>query len=200
MFNKNEVTMKIRLLTTIFLLSVSIVWAQSDWTIDKSHTNIKFNATHLVISEVSGEFKEYDAMVESKSPDFNGADIEFTALVASINTGNDQRDNHLKSDDFFNAEKYPELKFKGKLVREGEKYLLKGALTMRDVTKPVTFEVVYNGTITDPWGNTKAGFKIKGMVNRLDYGLKWNTMMEAGGAVVGEEIEIECNVELQKKA
>lgn len=193
-------TMKKSIFTIALVLMVSLGWAQTAWDIDKSHTNIKFHATHLVITEVTGDFREYDASVTSQGDDFDGADVEFTAEVASVNTGNEQRDNHLKSDDFFNAEEYPEIKFKGKLVKMGDGYQLKGDLTMRDVTKPVTFDVDYKGMVTDPWGNTKAGFKLNGMVNRFDYGLKWNAMMEAGGAVVSEDIEIECNVQLQKKA
>ncbi len=192
--------MKKGLLTFSLLLTASLVWAQTAWDIDKSHTNIKFNATHLVITEVTGDFKEYEAKVESRGDDFDGADVAFTAQVASINTGNEQRDNHLKSDDFFNVEKFPELKFSGKVVKVGGEYKLKGDLTMRDVTQEVIFDVDYKGMVTDPWGNTKAGFKILGVVNRFDYGLQWNALMEAGGAVVSEDIEIECNVQLQKKA
>ena len=159
-----------------------------------------FNVKHLVISEVGGKFKEFEGQVKSNSDDFDGSDIEFKAMVQSVNTDNEQRDGHLKSDDFFNAEKYPELKFNGKLVKNGSGYALKGEMTIRDLTKPIEFEVKYNGTVTDPWGNTKAGFKIMGTINRFDYGLKWNTLMEAGGAVVDKEINIVCNVELQKQA
>jgi polyisoprenoid-binding protein YceI len=152
-----------------------------------------------VISEVGGKFKDFDGQVKSNGDGFDGSEIQFKAFVESINTDNEQRDGHLKSDDFFNAAEYPELKFDGKLVKNGSGYILKGEMTIRDVTKPIAFDVQYNGTVTDPWGNTKAGFKITGSVNRFDYGLKWNTLMEAGGAVVDEEINIVCNVELQKQ-
>jgi polyisoprenoid-binding protein YceI len=110
------------------------------------------------------------------------------------------RDNHLKGDDFFNAGKYPKMTFKGTGLKKvsGNKYTLSGELTIRDVTKPITLDVTYFGTTNDPWGNTKAGFKIKGKINRFDYNLKWNTLTEAGGAVVGEEVEIVCNLELAK--
>jgi len=192
--------MKTRILTIAFLLVFSIGMAQETWVLDKSHTNIEFNVTHLVISEVNGNFHEFDGKVVNSTPDFDGAEIEFTANIASIDTDNEQRDNHLKSEDFFNAESYPKLKFEGVLVREQSDYKLRGAMTIRGVTNPIVFDVKYNGTITDPWGNQKAGFKIRGILNRFDYGLKWNTMMEAGGAVVGEDVEIICNVELQKKA
>jgi polyisoprenoid-binding protein YceI len=192
--------MKTRILTIAFAFVFSLGMAQGTWVLDKAHTNIEFNVTHLVISEVNGNFREFDGTVISSSEDFEGAEVQFTANVATIDTDNEKRDNHLKSDDFFNAENYPQLKFSGNMVKNGEKYLLKGEMTIRDITKPIQFDVKYNGKITDPWGNEKAGFKIMGVINRFEYGLKWNTMMEAGGAVVGEDVEIVCNVQLQKKA
>src|SRR5690348_6944511 len=140
--------------------------AQTNWSVDKAHSKIGFNVTHMVVAEVEGVFKDYDAKVVAKNADFNGAEIEFTAKVSSIDTDNEKRDGHLQSDDFFNAEKYPEIKFKGNLVKEGTKYLLKGNFTMRDVTKPVVFDVTYGGT-TKAFGGEKAGFKIIGKVNRF---------------------------------
>ena len=188
-----------KILTFLMVLAGSATMAQTAWVLDKAHSEIQFNVTHLVITEVNGEFGEFDAKVTSSNDDFAGADVEFVAKVATINTNNEQRDKHLKSDDFFNAELYPEMKFDGKLVKENGKYLLKGDMTIRDVTKQVTFNAAYNGTVTDPWGNTKAGFKVLGKINRFDYGLKWNALMESGGAVVGEEVDIVCNVQLQKQ-
>ncbi len=192
--------MKTKLLITGLLLSGNLLFGQDTWTLDKSHTEILFSVKHLVISEVGGKFKDFDGELKKSGDDFDGSDIQFSALVESINTDNEQRDGHLKSDDFFNAAEYPELKVNGKLVKNGSGYVLKGEMTIRDVTKPIAFEVQYNGTVTDPWGNTKAGFKITGSINRFDYGLKWNALMEAGGAVVDEKINIVCNVELQKQA
>ncbi len=192
--------MKRRILTFLLLLAGSYAMAQSAWVVDKAHSEIQFTVTHLVITEVSGEFDEFDAKVTSSGDDFTGADVEFVAKVASINTNNEQRDKHLKSDDFFNAELYPEMKFEGQLMKENGKYVLKGNMTIRDVTREVTFDAAYNGTVTDPWGNTKSGFKVQGKINRFDYGLKWNNLMESGGAVVGEEVDIVCNVQLQKQA
>lgn len=167
------------------------------WTIDKVHSKIGFNATHLVVSEVEGSFKDYDAKITSTSDDFNGADVEFDAKVASLSTDNERRDGHLKSDDFFNAEKFPDLKFKGKLVKEGNKYVLKGDLTIRDVTKAVAFDVTYGGSVK-AFGGTRAGFKLSGKIDRFAYNLKWDKAIEAGGLVVGKEIEIVCKVELTK--
>jgi polyisoprenoid-binding protein YceI len=191
--------MKTKLLIAVLLLSGNLLFGQDTWTIDKSHTEIFFSVKHLVISEVGGKFKEFDGGLKSTGDDFDGSEIQFKALVESINTDNEQRDGHLKSEDFFNAAEYPELNFDGKLVKNGSGYVLKGEMTIRDVTKPITFKVQYNGTIKDPYGNTKAGFKITGSIDRFDYGLKWNALMEAGGAVVDEEINIVCNVELQKQ-
>lgn len=178
------------------LLVAGGVLAQTNWTIDKAHSNIGFTVTHAVVAETSGQFKDFDGTVTSPSEDFNGADIEFTAKAASIDTENERRDGHLKSDDFFNAEKYPDIKFVGKLVKEGGKYQLKGKFTMRDVTKDVAFDVIYKGTLKTAQ-MTKAGFKIKGVINRFDYGLKWDRTVEAGGGLmVGQDVEINCNVEL----
>ncbi len=192
--------MKKTILTLFSVFALTFGFAQEAWVMDKAHSKIQFNVTHLVIAEVTGNFKEFDGKIITSGEDFDGADIEFTANVATIDTDNEQRDNHLKSDDFFNAVKFPYLIFNGKLVKNGEKFQLMGDMTMRDVTKSITFDVRYNGMVTDPWGNVKAGFKITGTVNRMEYGLKWNTLMEAGGAVVGSDIEIICNVELQKQA
>jgi polyisoprenoid-binding protein YceI len=193
--------MKARLFTLFAaMILFGVTRAQSVWTFDKNHTEIEFHATHLVITEVTGEFKSFDGKVTSTNDDFDGSEVEFTADIASINTDNEMRDNHLKSDDFFNAEKFPKLKFQGKVVKSGSKYQLEGNLTIRDVTRPVTLDVIYKGSVKDPFsGAPKAGFKLSGTINRFDYNLKWNSVMEAGGAIVGPEIAIECNVELQKQ-
>jgi len=192
--------MKTKLIILVFfLVSNNVLFGQDTWNFDKSHSKIQFNVSHLVINEVNGSFKEFDGSIKSENEDFNGSIVEFTANVATINTDNSKRDEHLKSDDFFNAEKYPELIFSGILVKNGEEYQLKGDLTIRGITKPVSFDVNYNGIVKDPWGNTVAGFKVKGAINRFDFDLKWNALMEAGGAVVGKEVEIICNIELHKQ-
>ncbi|MEM7552177.1 MAG: YceI family protein [Bacteroidota bacterium] len=175
--------------------------AQSTWKADPTHTKVSFAVSHLVISEVEGQFGEFDISATSKNEDFNGESIEVNIKVNSVDTDNEQRDGHLKSGDFFDAEKHPQIKFKGKsLKKSGKKYKLVGDLTIRDVTKTVEFEADYNGTVKDPWGNTRAGFKIEGTINRFDYGLKYNDLLEAGGAVVGEEVDITVNVELIKQS
>jgi len=183
----------------VMLAFAGSAMAQGTWTIDKPHSKIGFAATHMVVAETEGVFKDYEGKVVSKAADFAGAEIEFTAKVASINTDNERRDGHLKSPDFFDAEKYPEIKFKGTLVKDGGKYLLKGDFTMKDVTKPVVFDVTYGGS-TKAMGGEKAGFKINGKVNRFDYNLKWDKALETGGLVVGQDIEIICKIELNKQA
>jgi polyisoprenoid-binding protein YceI len=167
------------------------------WSIDKMHSNINFSVTHLVISEVDGSFKVYDGKIVSTTPDFNNASIEFSVDVSSINTDNSMRDDHLKGDDFFNAATYPKMTFKSTSFTKvsGNKYNLTGDLTVRNVTKKATFNVVYGGTAKDGYGNTKAGFKATGSINRFDYGLKWNALTEAGGATVGADVNLSLKLE-----
>ena len=185
------------------IISAGAMAQINTWKIDNSHSNVKFTVTHLVVSDVDGAFKDYTGTIQSAKPDFSDAKIDFTININSIDTDNDNRDKHLKSDDFFNAEKFPQIIFKGISFKKvsGNKYILEGDLTIRDITKRVKFDVTYGGTIKDPWGNTKAGFKAAGSVNRFDYNLKWDTITEAGGAVVGKEVKINLNLEFaQQKA
>lgn len=167
------------------------------WNVDASHSNIKFVVSHLTVSEVEGSFRKFDGTVEAAGADFNNAKVNFTVDVNSINTDNDGRDKHLKSDDFFNAEKYPNMTFTSTAFKKvkGNIYTLEGNLTIRDVTKPVKFAVLYGGLVKDPWGNIKAGFKASTKISRAAYGLKWNTLTEAGGAVVGDEVTVQLNLE-----
>lgn len=193
----------VKLITMLFAVMIFSMTAQSQtkWSLDNSHSNVKFTVTHLVISEVDGYFKTFDGSMVSSKPDFTDARIEFSVDVNSINTDNEMRDNHLKGDDFFNAEKFPKMKFTSLEFKKinDKKYELTGNLTIRDVTKKVKFDVVYGGQMKDPWGNQKAGFKAKTTINRLEYGLKWNTVTEAGGAVVGPDVDITINVEFAKE-
>jgi len=189
--------MKLKLLLIVMVTGLA-AQAQTSWTIDKSHSNIRFTATHMLITDVDGEFRNFDATMVGSSDDFDGAQVEFSAQVASINTGNERRDGHLKSDDFFNAEKFPEISFKGTIEKEGADYFLVGDFTMRDVTKKVKFDLDYNGTM-NMGETTKAGFKVTGTVDRFEYGLKWDRAIETGGLVVGKEIEITCNVQMDSK-
>ncbi|NNV56220.1 YceI family protein [Limnovirga soli] len=187
---------KALVLAVIAFISTS-VFAQTKWTVDAVHSSVKFTVTHLVISEVEGSFKKFDGSITAAKPDFTDASINFTVDVNSISTDNDMRDKHLKSDDFFNAEKFPAMTFKSTGFKKltANKYALSGNLTIRDVTKPVVFNVVYGGTVKDGYGNTKAGFKATAAINRFDYNLKWNALTEAGGATVGKDINMEIRLE-----
>lgn len=179
------------------LLFAGAATAQTTWDLDKAHSNVQFNVTHMVVSEVNGAFTDFNGAIVSKSDDFNGAEVTFTAKTASVNTGNENRDKHLKSDDFFNAEQFPEIKFKGTIVKTGGKYQLKGDFTMRDVTKPVVFDITYGGQI-DTGRGIKAGFKFTGKINRLEYGLKWSNKLASGELAVADEVEVVVKAELNK--
>ncbi len=170
------------------------------WSIDKMHSEVQFKARHLVISTVSGQFNEFDAGLEVEGDDLENARAWFTADVNSVATGVSDRDNHLKSDDFFNADKYPQIKFESTQIEKtgDQEYQMTGNLTIRDITKKITLNVEYGGTMQDPYGNTKAGFEISGKINRHDFGLKWNAVTEAGSVVVGENIKIALNIQMIK--
>lgn len=169
------------------------------WTVDRAHSNVRFTIAHLVVSEVEGKFKIFDGSLEHTKADFSDAKIAFSIDVNSIDSDNEMRDKHLKGDDFFNAEQYPAMKFQSTSFKPlgGNKYSLAGNLTIRNVTKPVVFDVTFGGT-TNAMGKTKAGFKAKTTINRFDYNLKWSQATEAGGLAVGKDVEIVVNVELNK--
>jgi len=189
--------MKTNLIIMILAFFNIAVFAQTKWTIDKTHSNVRFTVTHLVISEVEGSFKKFEGEFTSSKPDFTDASINFKVDIASIDTDNERRDGHLKSDDFFNAEKYPEMKFRSTSFKKvsDNKYALEGDLTIRNITKPVKFDVTYGGSAVDGYGNEKAGFKAKTTINRFDYDLKWNSITEAGGAVVGKDVDIDLKLQ-----
>jgi len=183
------------------IFSIAIVSAQSTvWSFDQSHSNVRFSLSHMVISEVEGNFAKYEGSVSTTKDDFSDASVNFKIDVNSINTNDEKRDAHLKNEDFFNTPKYPSIEFNSKSMKKvgDNKYKLTGDFTMMGVTKEVTFDLKYNGTIDDPWGNTKAGFKVSGNIDRTDWGLKYNSTMDTGGLMIGEEVEIVCNFELKK--
>lgn len=169
------------------------------WTVDKAHSSVKFTVTHLVVSEVEGSFKLFDGSLENSKSDLSDAKINFTVDVNSISTDNEKRDGHLKSDDFFSVAKYPTMKFVSTSLQPAgdNKYKLAGDLTIRDVTKPVVFDVTYGGS-TEAMGTTKLGFKATTKINRFDYNLKWDKATESGGLVVSKEVAITVNAELNK--
>lgn len=176
--------------------------ANQKWVIDPSHSEIQFKAKHLMITTVTGYFKKFNLEVETENDDFTTAKrIEFTADISSITTNEEQRDTHLRSADFFDMEKHPQLVFKGnKYEGSGDEYKLHGDLTIREVTKPITLKVEFGGIVVDPYGQTKAGFTVTGKVSRKEFGLTWNAVTEAGSIVVGDEIKINCEVQLIKQA
>lgn len=182
------------LILTGFLSTIGLK-AQT-WNVDPVHTNVNFNVEYMLVSDLDGSFKVFDGKIESVKPDFTDAKINFNVDVNSVNTDNEMRDKHLKADDFFNAEKYPKMSFKSTSMKKvsDKKYELEGDLTIRDVTKRVKFDVTYGGTVNDPWGNTKAGFKASGKIKRFDYGLKYNQMTEAGGLAAGNEVAMNLNL------
>ncbi|MBC7904710.1 MAG: YceI family protein [Gemmatimonadaceae bacterium] len=186
-------------LASAFALATISTQAQSKWTLDKSHSNVRFSITHMVVSEVEGSFKKFDGTIQNAKEDFTDAKINFTIDINSVNTDNENRDKHLKSDDFFSAEKFPAAKFESTSITlvSGNKYKLVGNLTIRDVTKPVTFDVTYGGTIKTARGQ-KVGFKATTTINRFDYGLKWDRATETGGLVVSKEVELVVKAEFDQ--
>jgi len=172
------------------------------WKVDPAHTEIQFKAKHLMITTVTGYFKTFSLEVETETEDFHTAKrIEFTGDIDSITTNNEQRDTHLKSPDFFHAEEHPQLRFDGKKYEaRGDTAKLHGDLTIRGITKPITLDVEYGGTVNDPYGQTKAGFTVTGKVSRKEFGLLWNALTESGGVVVSDQIKIHAEVQLIKQA
>lgn len=171
------------------------------WTLDQAHSQLQFKVRHMMLTTVTGDFKEFEVNVETEGDDFSTAKISASANIASVSSGSEQRDTHLKSDDFFNAEKYPKLTFDGKsLMHVGDDHwILQGDITIRDVTQPISFKVTYMGMIDDPWGNKKAGFEVNGKLSRKEFGLKWDVVTETGGVVASDEVRIHCNVQFIKE-
>jgi polyisoprenoid-binding protein YceI len=170
------------------------------WEIDPTHSEVLFKIKHLEIATLTGRFNEITGIAEAEE-DFENAVFSFTANVDSINTNDQKRDAHLKSADFFDAEKFPKITFHStKFKRIGDAtFELIGKLTIKEITKPTILEIKYGGSNIDPWGNTKAGLKLKGKINRKDYGLVWNAAIETGGFLISEEVRIDANIELLKK-
>lgn len=171
------------------------------WNIDPTHSEIQFKVKHLVISTVTGYFRSFNGTLKTEGENFEGADVTFEADIDSIDTNNNDRDTHLKSDDFFNAEEFPKLKFESTSFKNtgGDSYELTGNMTIRDTTKEITLDVTHGGTVEDPYGQTKAGFEINGSLNRKEFGLKWNAVTEAGSVVVGDEVKLHMNVQVTEK-
>ena len=183
------------------LLAITTSTFAQNWKIDPAHSKIHFTAQYLLITDAEGDFKTFDGTFTSSKPDWTDLTADVTIQVASLSTDNEMRDKHVKSDDFFNAEKYPTISFKSKSIKriDKNKYILTGDLTIRDVTKTVELPIVYGGTVKDPWGNIKAGFKANGKINRQDYNLKYNSAAGTGEAVVSDEVEFKIDLILIKQ-
>lgn len=169
----------------------------TNWNIDNTHSEIAFKVKHMMISTVTGHFEDFEATAKSDGDNFDNASFEFRAKTNSINTKNKDRDTHLRSDDFFSSEKFPEIKFVSKSFN-GEK--LVGDLTIKDVTKEITLDAELNGIAVDPYGQTKAGFEINGEISRKDFGLTWNSVTEAGSIVVSDKVKMVVDIQFTKEA
>ena len=172
---------------------------QTKWTIDQAHSEISFKIGHLMIAHVKGAFKIFDASIYTTDKDFTTAEIDLWIDTASITTGDEKRDEHLKGADFFDVQNYKQITFTSTTIAKPDpegNHELWGELTIKGITKQVKLEVRFGGRINDPWGNEKAGFIVGGKINRSDWGLIWNTAIEAGGFMVSEEVTISCEVEL----
>ena len=175
--------------------------ATTKWVLDPTHSEIGFKVKHLMFTNVSGNFKSFNVTAETDAEDFSNAKIEFTADTASIFTNNEQRDAHLQSADFFDAATNPQITFTAtKLEKSGDDFKVTGTLDMHGVKKEITLDVEYGGIVKDPWGNIKAGFSIAGKINRKDFGLNWNAVLETGGVMVSEEVKINGEIQLVKQA
>ena len=175
--------------------------ATTKWVLDPAHSELQFKVKHLMITTVTGSFNEFSAELTTDADDFEHASISFKAGVHSIDTGNKDRDGHLVSGDFFNAEEFPAVSFVStSFKKDGDDYKLTGNLTIKDVTKEVSLNVEFGGTAQDPWGNTKAGFTLNGKINRTNFGLTYNAALETGGVMLSEEVRILGELQFAKEA
>ena len=176
--------------------------ATTKWVVDPMHSEVQFKVKHLVISTVTGTFRNFEGGATTEHDDFDGAEVHFSLDVNSVDTNQEMRDTHLKSADFFEAETYPKIAFKSTSFEkiDDDEYLLTGDLTMKGVTKPVTLKAEYGGTAKDNYGNKKLGFEVTGKINRKEFGLTYNALTETGGLALGEDIKLIANIQLAQAA
>jgi polyisoprenoid-binding protein YceI len=181
-------------------METTAIDTKTKWVIDTMHSEIGFKVKHLMFSNVRGAFKEFDASIYTTVEDFNTAEIDLWINPASIDTGNGQRDAHLKSADFFDAENFKEINFTGNTFEKDAdgNFNLYGDLTIKGFKKQIKLNVEFSGVMKDPWGNEKAIFNINGKINRKDWGLNWNAALETGGVLVSEDVWINCEIQLTK--
>ncbi|MFN8310226.1 MAG: YceI family protein [Chitinophagales bacterium] len=191
--------MKKVIVALALLVGAASVSAQ-EWKLDKSHSSVNFTITHMMVSEVQGNFKDFSANITSSKEDFSDLNIDFTIMAGSINTADDKRDEHLRGDDFFSVDKFPKITFKSTDVKKlsDKKFAVTGDLTIKGITKKVTWDVKYNGKIADGRGGVKAGFKANYTINRKDFNITYNHVLDAGGVALSDEVEVVVNVELNK--
>lgn len=181
------------------LLSLPALAEPSAWAIDPTHARFGFSATHMVFSEVDGEFKKATGTILLDEADLTKSSVEIVIEAASIDTGNEDRDKHLRSADFLDVEKFPQITFKStKIKKAGKAYKVTGDLTIRGVTKPVTLDVDLSNALTNPWGKQVRGAKVRGKINRHDFGVSWNKTLDKGGVLVGDEVAFNIKLELNK--
>lgn len=182
-------------------LTVASAAFANEWNIDVSHSAVMFKVKHLVVSTVPGTFSDFTGKVNFDGANWDQASVTVTAKAASISTGNEDRDKHLRSGDFFAADSFPDVTFSSKKVIKGsgDSFQLIGDLTMRGITKEVTFDCTFNGLVDDPWGNQRAGFEARATVNRQDFGIKWSKAIDSGGLVVGDDVKVEISIEAVRK-
>jgi polyisoprenoid-binding protein YceI len=173
----------------------------TNWAFDPAHSELRFKIRHLMIASVSGSFKNFDVKMNTEGEDISTATIEMTADMDSVNTGNEQRDGHLKNGDFFDADKYPQLSFKSARVEkeDEENYIVYGDLTMKGVTRPVELNVEYSGLAKDPWGSDRAGFVVTGKINRSEWNIVYNSLLETGGVALSDEVKISAEIQMVKE-
>ena len=195
------INMKNSIILTAAVLFTWVAQAQSSWNFDKTHSSVTFTIAHMVVSEVAGNFKEFSAEVKSDKADFSDLNTTFTIQAASVNTEDAGRDEHLRGADFFDASKYPTIVFVSTGIKKvtEKKYTLEGTMTLHGVTKPISWELTYNGSIKDNKGATHAGFKATTTIPRKDYNLSWNKTLDAGGVALGDEVPVTVHVELTRK-
>jgi polyisoprenoid-binding protein YceI len=174
---------------------------ETKWSMDPAHSEITFKVKHLMIANVKGEFKKFEANIYTSGKDFSTAEIDLWIDAASITTGEAKRDEHLKSADFFDVQNHKQISFVSNTIEKPDEdgnYELWGELSMKGITKNIKLNMQFGGIIKDPWGNERAGFTVTGKINRSDWELTWNTLIETGGFMVGEEVTLSCEVELIK--
>ncbi len=199
----NYVRTKLFNILETYLIKITMeTKGKTTWVMDPAHSEVLFKVKHLMITNVKGEFRTFDAGLVTDGNDFSTAEVNVTIDAASVFTNNEDRDNHLKSADFFDVEKHKELTFKSTKIEKADddEYKLMGLLTIKGVSKEVTLDVEFGGIMKDPWGNEKAGFSLEGKINRKDWELNWNAALEAGGVLVGDEVKISAEVQFAKQA